>query len=96
MTYTSTITLADGEFTVEQPLTITVTHVNRPPVVETIKPQNIDENKQLQFNIVSSDPDKEDEGKTTLTSSELPQGATFDAKSGAFLMDPNLRTIRRI
>ena len=86
--YNSTITMSDGKFTVEQPLTIAVTHVNRPPIVEPIKPQNIDENSQLQFSVNSSDPDKEDEGKTTLVSSELPQGATFDTKSGSFSWTP--------
>ena len=86
--YNSTITLADGQFTVEQPLVITVTHVNRLPLVEPIKPQNIDENSQLQFTVISNDPDKEDAGKTTVTSSELPQGATFDTKSGLFSWTP--------
>jgi hypothetical protein len=86
--YTSSITLTDGEFTVEQPLTIKVTHVNRPPEMQILKPQNIDENKQLQFSIISSDPDKEDEGKTKLNSTELPQGAIFDAKSGSFSWTP--------
>jgi hypothetical protein len=86
--YTSTITLADGEFTVEQPLPMTVIHVNRPPEMQIVKPQNIDENKQLQFSVISSDPDKEDAGKTILMSSELPQGATFDSQSGSFSWKP--------
>jgi len=86
--YNSTVTLADGKFTVEQALTIKVTHVNRSPEMQIIKPQNIDENKQLQFSVVSSDPDKEDEGKTKLISSELPTGATFDAQSGSFSWTP--------
>jgi len=86
--YISTITLADGEFTVEQPVTITVTHVNRVPEIQPIKPQNIDENMQLQFSVASNDPDKEDEGKTTLTSSELPQGATFDPATGSVSWTP--------
>ena len=41
-------------FNKEQALAIKVSHVNRPPEMQTIKPQNIDENKQLQFSIVSS------------------------------------------
>jgi len=86
--YASTIALADGEFTVEQPLAMTVTHVNRPPEMQILKPQNIDENKQLQFAVISSDSDKEDEGKTKLFSSELPQGATFDTQTGSFTWTP--------
>lgn len=86
--YTVTITLSDKEFSVEQPLKIAVSHVNRAPIIEVIKPQNVDENVQLQFNVVSSDPDKEDEAKTTLKSSELPQGATFDSQSGNFSWTP--------
>jgi hypothetical protein len=86
--YTSTITLADGEFTVEQPLAMTVNHVNRAPIVEPLKPQSIGENLQLQFSVISSDPDKEDEAKTTLTSSELPIGATFEAATGLVTWTP--------
>jgi hypothetical protein len=86
--YNTTITLTDGEFTVEQPLTLTVTHVNRAPEMQPVKPQNTNENTQLQFTVVSTDPDKEDEGKTKLSSSQLPQGASIDVTNGLFTWTP--------
>ncbi len=86
--YTTTISLTDGEFTVEQPVKLTVSHVNRSPVMDALEPKSVDENSQLQFTLVSNDPDKEDEGKTTLISTELPQGAAFDNNTGSFTWTP--------
>jgi len=86
--YTVVISLSDGEFTVVQPIKLTVNHINRAPVVDIIKPQNINENSQLQFSVNGNDPDKEDAGKTTLTVSTLPEGAVFDNKTGSFAWTP--------
>ena len=56
-------------------ITITVKHVNRPPVLAAIEAKEIDENKPLAFNLQGSDPDKEDQGRLTYSVKGLPQGA---------------------
>ena len=87
--YTITINVSDGEFTVSQPLKITVNHVNRAPQITEIPNQTIDENSPWTLNVTYSDPDKEDQGKLVLTSENLPEGATFDAANGVFSWTPN-------
>ncbi len=86
--YTITITAADAGFSVPQPLTITVNHVNRPPVIEPIAAVVTDENIPWQFKVKFSDPDKEDDGKLTIAAANLPQAAAFDAASGTFTWTP--------
>ena len=87
-TYPLTFTASDGRLSVSQSMTITVNHVNRPPVLENIVAQTVDENVKLEFTVKGSDPDTEDAGKTTLSAANLPQGATFDAQSGLFSWTP--------
>jgi hypothetical protein len=82
--YEISFTVADAEFKVTQKTTITVNHVNRPPVVNEIASQKVDENKALTFSVTGSDPDTEDAGKFLLSASGLPEGATFDATTGQF------------
>lgn len=86
--YTVTFTVKDSEFSVDQPVTITVVHVNRVPVIETINAQNVDENKNLTLKINATDPDKEDEGKVTVSVTNLPQGAVFDAPTTTISWTP--------
>jgi len=80
--YEIPISLSDGEFTVTQNLSITVTHINRPATVEDIPAQTVDENQALTIKVQSSDPDKEDEAKLQVIVNNLPQGAIFDNTSG--------------
>jgi hypothetical protein len=87
-TYDIPVSLTDGEFTVTQNVSITVNHINRPATLEDIPAQTVDENQPLTITVVSSDPDKEDEGKLQLTASNLPQGATFNAASGEVTWTP--------
>ena len=86
--YTITFSVTDGAFTVEQPLTITVNHVNRPPVVTQPEAQQADEHVPWNYTVKYSDPDKEDEGKLTLTAENLPPGATFDPMTATFSWTP--------
>jgi PKD repeat protein len=87
-TYTVNFSATDGAFTVSQPMTITVNHVNRPPVITAITDQVVDENQPWTLKVEYSDPDKEDEGKLVITAENLPEGATFDAASAQFSWTP--------
>ena len=86
--YEISVSLTDGEFTVTQPLSITVTHVNRPPTITDIPAQTIDENQAFNLSVQSNDPDVEDADKLKLTATNLPQGMTFNASSGEFAWTP--------
>ncbi len=77
--YEISISMTDGKFTVTQTISITVTHVNRPPVLEALTNQTVDENKTFTLVINATDPDQEDEGKLQVSASNLPQGMIFDA-----------------
>ena len=86
--YPLTFTASDGKISVSQSMIITVNHVNRPPVLEKIAAQTVDENVKLEFTVKGSDPDTEDAGKTTLSAANLPPGAVFDAQTGLFSWTP--------
>ena len=68
--------------------TITVNHVNRPPVMAEVAPQTVKETETLTFTVSGSDPDKEDAGKLTFYATNLPDGATFDAATQTFSWTP--------
>jgi hypothetical protein len=87
-TYEIPISLTDGEFTVTQNLSITVSHINRPATLEDIPAQSVDENQPITITVVSNDPDSEDQGKLQLTASNLPQGATFNTANGEVTWTP--------
>ncbi len=86
--YTVTFQVTDGQFTVEQPLKITVNHVNRPPVLEAIADQTIDENTPWQLQVKASDPDKEDQGKLHFSASNMPRNMQFDSTTALFSWTP--------
>ncbi len=69
--------------------TITVNHVNRPPLLAEIAGQTVDENQPLTFTIAGSDPDTEDAGKLTFSAEKLPDGATFDPATRTFQWTPS-------
>lgn len=66
---------------------ITVKHINRPPVLEAIADQLVDETKPLQFRVKGSDPDKEDAGKWVITAENLPTGATAQVFEGVMVFN---------
>jgi len=87
-TYDVIFTVSDGKLNNSQKTTITVNHVNRPPLLDPIANQTVDENKLLTFTITGNDPDKEDAGLLKYTATNLPTGATFDATSRTFSWTP--------
>ncbi|MEJ2052522.1 MAG: putative Ig domain-containing protein, partial [Calditrichaceae bacterium] len=87
--YTVNFSATDGEFTVSQPISITVNHVNRPPVIADIPDQTVDENTPWSLTVSYSDPDAEDEGQRVISAENLPDGAVFDAASAQFSWTPN-------
>ncbi len=86
--YTVEFTVSDGEFTVKQPLVITVRNVNRPPSIDPIARQTVDENSLWTLQVKAHDPDKEDAGKLKLSAQNLPQGMRFDSLAGQFQWKP--------
>ncbi len=86
--YTIDFTVSDGQLSDSKQTSITVNHVDRPPVLQPVTVQTVDENKELSFTVKGSDPDKEDAGKYYYMASQLPVGAVFDSTSGKFDWTP--------
>ena len=72
--YSVTFRASDGSLIDTEIVAITVTNVNRDPVLAAIGNQTVNENILLSFNISAIDPDG---NVPALTSSTLPSGATF-------------------
>lgn len=72
----------------EQPFTITVNNVNRPPVIAELAAQTGKENSSIIFTLPVDDPDREDVGKLNYASTNLPEGATFSSSTGEFFWTP--------
>jgi len=73
--YDITFTVSDSEYNVTETITITVSNVNRAPILNSIGNKQIDENTTLQFTISAADPDSD---SITYSASNLPSGASFD------------------
>jgi hypothetical protein len=79
--YTVSFIASDGSLADTQTMAITVTNVNRKPVLTAIGAQTIAENQTLDLHIESSDPDGT---IPTLTALSLPSNGTFtDSTNGA-------------
>ncbi|GAB4369839.1 MAG: hypothetical protein Kow0042_11750 [Calditrichia bacterium] len=87
-TYKLQFAVSDGELSDSDSATITVNHVNRPPILEELVDQTIDENQPLLLTIKGSDPDVEDAGKLIFSASNLPEGAAFDPATQTFRWTP--------
>jgi len=72
--YPVTFYASDGIATDSEAVTITVTHVNQPPVLATIGDQTVAEGSNLNFGATATDGDGE---IPALTTSTLPTNATF-------------------
>ena len=85
-TYSVTFTASDGKTTVSKTVTITVTNVNRPPVLFTIGAKSIAEGSKVSFTVKG----KDDDGQTVkYTATGLPSGAAFTCSSyGTFTWTP--------
>ena len=86
--YTVTLTVSDGTLSDSKQTSITVTHVNRPPVLNEIAEQTVNENTPLSFTLSGDDPDQEDAGKLTYTAQNLPAGSDFNPGSQTFSWTP--------
>lgn len=88
--YQATYTVKDpAGLSASKQVTLTVGNVNRPPALEGVSAQNGEENKTIQFTLKVNDPDRDDEGKLTFSSDNLPDGANLNASSGEFRWTPN-------
>ena len=67
-------------------ITITVTNVNRAPVLDPIGNKSVNEGQVLQFTITASDPDG---NALTYSASNLPSGAGFNAATRTFSWTPS-------
>jgi PKD repeat protein len=86
--YQITFTVSDGILTDSKQTTITITHVNRPPVLAELNDQSVDENAELSFTISGSDPDIEDTDKLTYAAENLPTGSEFNSSTLTFSWTP--------
>lgn len=64
---------------------ITVNNVNRPPSLDPVSDQSVDENTELIFQLNGSDPDQD---PLTFGASDLPEGATLVPETEAFSWIP--------
>ncbi|MDP8240252.1 MAG: Ig-like domain-containing protein, partial [Candidatus Hatepunaea meridiana] len=89
--YTATFTVSDDEFNVEADVTITVIHVNRTPVWDEISEnESVNEGQELEFIVVSSDPDA-DNLEIAYSSNDIPDNAEFTDNgdgTGTFIWTP--------
>jgi RHS repeat-associated protein len=85
--YPLTVRVSDGVLFDDEPITITVREVNRPPVLAAIGDRSVDEETTLNFTAGATDPDLP---ANTLTFSlvNAPAGASIDAATGLFQWTP--------
>lgn len=86
--YTIEFSLSDGNLSDMKPVTFVVVHVNRPPVLEPIEAQVVDENKPFEIKITGNDPDTEDTGKWVLSAGQLPEGSVFNSETSTITWTP--------
>jgi hypothetical protein len=86
-TYTNIhFAVSDGTLTDSEDITIAVSNVNRPPVLNAIGNKTLNERVLLTFTISASDPDGD---SLTYSASNLPQGASFNSSTGTFSWTPS-------
>ena len=84
-TYNITFTTTDaGNNTDTETITITVTDINRAPDLNSVTAKSIDENQTLTFNLIATD---EDNDTITISSSNLPTGATLTSNTFSWKPD---------
>ncbi|WP_319506679.1 Ig-like domain-containing protein [uncultured Methanolobus sp.] len=86
-TYSVNFSVSDGHGSIaSQVMEITVTNLNREPVLNDITSKTISEGSPLEFTIVATDPDDED---IEFQMSGLPSEATLNASTGEFSWTPD-------
>jgi hypothetical protein len=93
--YSQSGTYADILFTVtdngspaqndSETITVTVTNVNQPPMLDPIGNKSVSEGQPLQFTVTATDPDGDG---LACSASNLPTGATFDTTTRVFSWTP--------
>lgn len=84
--YNLTFNVSDGNVgTASETIAITVSNVNRAPVLATIGNKTVSENSNLTFTISATDADGD---ALTYSTSALPSGATFNATTKTFNWTP--------
>ena len=78
--------VTDGGLTDAEDITITVSNVKDPPVLDTIGDKSINEGELLQFTISATDSDGD---PLTYSASNLPSGASFDTGNSTFSWTPS-------
>lgn len=81
------LSASDGDLTVTQTISISVTRVSQAPLFIPLQPQSGREGTQMQFSVAAADPNELT--PTYSVVSGLPAGATFDTSAGRFQWDPN-------
>ena len=87
--YTVTFTVTDNGTPVKndsEDVSITVSNVNRSPVLDTIGAKGVDEGQLLEFTILASDADNDG---LTYSAERLPPGGSFDGGTGTFTWTPD-------
>jgi len=85
-TYALTFTVSDSKLTDTETITITVSNINRAPVLTSIGNKFINENGALSFTISAADPDND---PLFYSIQNRPSGASFNAATGTFTWTPS-------
>lgn len=72
--YAVTVAADDGAANDTEQVTITVSNVNRAPLLDAIGNKSVNEGELLQFNVAATDPDGQ---IAALSAQNIPSGATF-------------------
>ncbi len=83
--YNVTLAVSDGSLSDSETITITVSNVDRAPVLAAISNQTVNEGANLSFSISGSDPDGD---PLSYSAGGLPAGATFSATNQVFSWTP--------
>ena len=76
----------DSSLTDHENITIVVSNINRPPVLDQITNRSVNEGSLLEFNLTATDPDGDD---LAYDASNLPDGAVFYPGTGTFSWTPS-------
>lgn len=79
-----------NNITSSENITITVNNIDRPPIFNNIRQQNITAGQRLNFRISANDPDGD---IIQYTTSMLPAGANFNTTTADFVWNTNVDTI---
>jgi hypothetical protein len=89
--YSLTLNVQDPSgLQVAQKFTISVNHVDRPPVVDALAESfSVNENEILSVTVTGSDPDREDQNNFVWRAQNLPPGAQFSAATQELTWKPD-------